>query len=137
MEGQCREQPPLIVIDRHGKGDHAFHELLVILRIPPLADTFDLPLGRADPVGEGQIGLPLFGEQIDTAAAEVLLGPEMLEGAFADLALFDANDVRDAATYASPHAFPEGIRAVIVNGIVAWEEGNLDIARAGRALRRT
>ncbi len=59
------------------------------------------------------------------------------EGAFADLVLFFRNDVRDVATYAAPHAFPEGISTVIVNGSVAWERGRDDITRAGRALRRT
>ncbi|MEX0983883.1 MAG: amidohydrolase family protein [Actinomycetota bacterium] len=58
-------------------------------------------------------------------------------GAFADLVLFVPNDVRDVATYTAPHAFPEGISTVIVNGSVAWEWRRDDIARAGRALRRT
>ena len=58
------------------------------------------------------------------------------EGAAADLVLFDAAAVRDTATYEAPHAFPEGIRAVVVNGTVAWEEGAAAIVRAGRALRR-
>ena len=45
------------------------------------------------------------------------------EGAFADLVLFDPVAIRDTATYAAPHAFPEGIDAVVVNGTVAWEVG--------------
>jgi len=56
-------------------------------------------------------------------------------GAFADLVLFDGAAVRDAATYERPHAFPDGIELVAVNGAVAWEPG-ADISRAGRALRR-
>ena len=58
------------------------------------------------------------------------------EGAFADLVLFDPVAIRDTATYAAPHAFPEGIDAVVVNGTVAWRSGSNDIARAGRAIRR-
>ena len=41
-------------------------------------------------------------------------------GAFADLVLFDPAAVRDTATYAAPHAFAAGIRAVFVNGAPAW-----------------
>jgi N-acyl-D-amino-acid deacylase len=57
------------------------------------------------------------------------------EGAFADLVLFDADRVRDIATYEAPHRFSEGIKAVVVNGSVAWEEGEDAIHRTGRALR--
>jgi dihydroorotase/N-acyl-D-amino-acid deacylase len=56
------------------------------------------------------------------------------EGAFADLVLFDPATVADTATYESPHAFPVGIDAVIVNGRVAWDGENRE--RAGRVLRR-
>jgi N-acyl-D-amino-acid deacylase len=56
--------------------------------------------------------------------------------AYADLVLFDPATVRDTATYEQPHAFPEGISTVIVNGVVAWSNGDAAIARAGRALRR-
>jgi N-acyl-D-aspartate/D-glutamate deacylase len=58
------------------------------------------------------------------------------EGAFADLVVFDAATVRDVATYQAPHAFPEGIRSVVVNGTIAWQDGSDEIARAGRALGR-
>ncbi len=56
-------------------------------------------------------------------------------GAFADLVLFDPIRVQDTSTFEYPHAFPQGIDVVVVNGEVAWdgERG----ARAGRALRRT
>jgi N-acyl-D-amino-acid deacylase len=57
-------------------------------------------------------------------------------GAFADLLLFDPSTVRDVATYGRPHAFPEGIELLAVNGVVAWEPG-AEISRAGRALRRS
>ena len=57
-------------------------------------------------------------------------------GAFADLVLFDAETIRDTATYEDPHVFPEGLVAVVVNGEVAWSDGSPSIACAGRALRR-
>jgi N-acyl-D-amino-acid deacylase len=55
-------------------------------------------------------------------------------GAFADLVLLDPGRVADLATYERPHAFPEGIELVVVNGRVAWEGTRGE--RAGRALRR-
>jgi N-acyl-D-amino-acid deacylase len=60
----------------------------------------------------------------------------LVEGAFADLVLFDADRVRDTSTYEAPHTFPEGIRLVAVNGTVAWEAEREGVERAGRALRR-
>lgn len=58
------------------------------------------------------------------------------EGAFADLALFDADTVADAATYADPVRPARGIDAVIVNGAVVWEAGRATGARPGMVLRR-
>lgn len=57
-------------------------------------------------------------------------------GAVADLVVFDPTTIRDTATYEDPHLFPEGIRSVIVNGMLAWSGGDATIERAGRALRR-
>ncbi len=56
------------------------------------------------------------------------------EGGCADLVLFDPDTVGDRATYEAPHAFPDGIDLVVVNGKVAWDGGTGD--RAGRVLRR-
>jgi N-acyl-D-amino-acid deacylase len=56
------------------------------------------------------------------------------EGALADLVVFDAERIADTATYERPHAFAEGVQAVIVNGRIAWNGGRSE--RAGRALRR-
>jgi len=58
------------------------------------------------------------------------------EGAFADLVIFDPQQIRDTATYENPRQFAEGIRHVIVNGRVVLREGGLSEARPGRALRR-
>lgn len=57
------------------------------------------------------------------------------EGAFADLVLFDADTISDEATYDMPHAVPQGIRWVMVNGKLAYHHERGVIAFAGRALR--
>jgi N-acyl-D-amino-acid deacylase len=57
-------------------------------------------------------------------------------GAFADLTLFDAGRIRDAASFEQPTAPAEGIELVMVNGQVAWRDGRPTGARAGRVLRR-
>ena len=58
-------------------------------------------------------------------------------GRQADLVLFDAATVKDAATYEEPTRPAEGIHTVIVNGGVAWEGGRSTGVRRGRVLRRT
>jgi N-acyl-D-amino-acid deacylase len=58
------------------------------------------------------------------------------EGAYADLALFDADTVGEAATYEAPIAPAHGIEAVIVNGAIVWRDGGSTGARPGRVLAR-
>ena len=57
-------------------------------------------------------------------------------GAFADLVIFDPARIADVATYQEPRRFPDGIRAVYVNGTAVAREGHHTGARPGRALRR-
>jgi len=57
-------------------------------------------------------------------------------GAFADLVVFDPARIRDTATYDDPRRFPDGIRAVYVNGRAVARDGAHTGARPGRALRR-
>jgi N-acyl-D-amino-acid deacylase len=57
-------------------------------------------------------------------------------GGFADIVVFDAATVRDRATFASPHQYPEGILYVVVNGAVTVENGLMTLNRAGRVLRK-
>jgi N-acyl-D-amino-acid deacylase len=59
------------------------------------------------------------------------------EGAFADITLFNASTIEDAATYADPILPSIGIKTVLVNGIVAWQDGKPSGARPGRVLNRT
>jgi N-acyl-D-amino-acid deacylase len=58
------------------------------------------------------------------------------EGAYADLTLFDAETVDEAATYEAPIAPALGIEAVIVNGAEVWRDGGPTGARPGRVLAR-
>jgi N-acyl-D-amino-acid deacylase len=57
-------------------------------------------------------------------------------GAFADLVVFDPARIRDVATYEEPRRFPDGIRAVYVNGVAVARNGEHTGARPGRAVRR-
>jgi len=45
------------------------------------------------------------------------------EEMYADLIVFDLENINDTATYSNPHNYPEGINYVIVNGVVAAENG--------------
>jgi N-acyl-D-amino-acid deacylase len=58
----------------------------------------------------------------------------IVEGGYADLVVFDPAEVRDRATFESPHTFPVGIGAVVVNGVVTVGPGAT--GRAGRAILR-
>ncbi|MFJ5613870.1 amidohydrolase family protein [Streptomyces sp. NPDC093221] len=58
------------------------------------------------------------------------------EGAFADLAIFEPDRVRDLATYSHPHQYADGMRHVIINGVVAFRGGKPTDELGGRALRR-
>lgn len=58
-------------------------------------------------------------------------------GYAADIVLFDPDAVRDTATFDQPHRLAEGIRYVIVNGVVSVENGEFTGALGGRALDPT
>ena len=58
------------------------------------------------------------------------------EGAYADIAIFDAGKVDEAATFARPIQAAKGIETVIVNGTAVWSGGKPTGARPGRVLGR-
>ena len=58
-------------------------------------------------------------------------------GMAADLAVFDPATIADRATYEEPGLLSEGIRLVLVNGMVALRDGKVTGLRAGRVLSRT
>ena len=53
----------------------------------------------------------------------------------ADLVVFDPATIIDKATYEEPFQYPEGIRAVVVNGQIAFRDGTRVNGAAGRTLR--
>jgi len=59
------------------------------------------------------------------------------ERMIADIVIFDADEVRDEASFMDPHRFPMGIHYVIVNGeVVVWKNRHTG-ALPGRALKKT
>jgi N-acyl-D-amino-acid deacylase len=56
-------------------------------------------------------------------------------GASADVVIFDPARIRDTATYASPQQLAEGVRDVLVNGVLTIDNGQPTGGTPGRALR--
>ena len=71
------------------------------------------------------------------AAASVLRDDRgrITEGQAADLIVFDYEKITDTATFAEPGKLSEGMKYVLVNGQVVFEDGKLTGARPGRVLR--
>lgn len=70
-----------------------------------------------------------------TADTFGLAGRGRLEpGGFADIVVFDPARYAERATYEQPTLPADGVRIVVVNGVVAVHEGALTGAAAGRAL---
>ncbi|MGL6251172.1 MAG: amidohydrolase family protein, partial [Billgrantia desiderata] len=59
------------------------------------------------------------------------------QGAYADLTLFDLDNLEDVADFARPIAPARGIALVMVNGVIGYRDGQASGGRAGRMLRRT
>lgn len=57
-------------------------------------------------------------------------------GAVADVVVFDAGTVVDQSTFTAPHQYPKGVGTVVVNGVVAVENGTPTGARAGTVVTR-
>jgi len=57
-------------------------------------------------------------------------------GAFADITIFDPENLRPGASTSEPSRPPSGIEYVIVNGQIAMEHGEFMEVYAGKALRR-
>lgn len=57
-------------------------------------------------------------------------------GGFADLVLFDPSKIRDRATFDNPRREAHGISHVIINGEVAFKDGEFIDSSRGRVVRR-
>jgi N-acyl-D-amino-acid deacylase len=57
-------------------------------------------------------------------------------GCYADIVVFDPDQITDLATYADPYRMPRGIRRVYVNGTLAVSEGAYQRTLSGKALRK-
>ncbi len=55
-------------------------------------------------------------------------------GYFADIAIFDADEIIDKATFEAPHQYAVGMKYVLVNGEVVVEDGRHTGRRPGRVL---
>ncbi len=70
------------------------------------------------------------------AQRERLVGRGLIkEGFFADITIFDPDNIIDKATYTEPAQLPEGVKYVLVNGQVAFENGKATGAMAGKPLK--
>lgn len=56
------------------------------------------------------------------------------EQQLADLVIFNAETIKDNATYERPHQYPTGIEYVVVNGVPVLDKNGLTGARPGRPL---
>lgn len=56
-------------------------------------------------------------------------------GQAADVIVFDDEELTDHATFTEPNALSEGMKYVLVNGVVVLDDGQMTRARPGRVLR--
>jgi dihydroorotase/N-acyl-D-amino-acid deacylase len=57
------------------------------------------------------------------------------EGLWADVVVFDPNEIRDVATFENPNQLSVGMRYVLVNGVPVIAEGKMTNALPGKVLR--
>ena len=53
---------------------------------------------------------------------------------FADITIFDPNEIADRATYENPHQYSVGVKQVFVNGVQVLKDGEYAGTKPGRAL---
>jgi len=59
------------------------------------------------------------------------------EGNFADIVIFNPDTIKDMATYKDPKQYPVGIDTVLVNGVVAFKDGEQLDVLPGRFLKNS
>jgi len=57
------------------------------------------------------------------------------EGMWADIVIFNLENIKDKATYENPHQYPEGIEYVLINGEIVIEKGEYTGAMPGKVLK--
>jgi N-acyl-D-amino-acid deacylase len=60
---------------------------------------------------------------------------QLTEGYYADIVVFDPDDVQDHATFENPHRYSTGMAHVIVNGVQVLKDGEHTGATPGRVVR--
>ena len=88
---------------------------------------------------EGLLTLPQAVAKMTGNAARALGMTDrglLREGWAADIAVFDAETIRDEATFDEPHTYPTGVETVIVNGRTVIHRDGHTGALPGRLLRR-
>ena len=58
------------------------------------------------------------------------------EGYFADVIIFDEDEISDMSEYNAPHQYSKGVKYVWVNGALSLEQGKQNTTRKGRAIRK-
>lgn len=58
------------------------------------------------------------------------------EGYFADITIFDQENIIDKGTFTKPEQYPEGIDYVLINGNIALNKNHVSEKRFGKVLRR-
>lgn len=88
-----------------------------------------------------QIGIPLekMIEKMTVLPQKVVPQPlsdraRLIDGAWADLVLFNPETINGKANVANPNQFSEGIIAVWVNGVLSYENGRL-LQKQGKAIQ--
>lgn len=86
----------------------------------------------------GAVSLEQAVSQASAAAANAIQARDrgrIAVGLAADVIAFDYDAVADRATFAEPHAVSQGMKYVIVNGELVWNDGKQTDRRPGRVLR--
>jgi N-acyl-D-aspartate/D-glutamate deacylase len=105
---------------------------------PRLWGTFPRVLGRYCRE-EGLFSLPLAIHKMTGMPAQRfgLAGRGLIrEGYYADLVLFDANEIIDTATFSEPVSSAKGIMGVWVNGVLSYTDQGATGSRSGRFVAR-
>jgi N-acyl-D-amino-acid deacylase len=86
----------------------------------------------------GAISLERAVAQASAVAANDVLAYDrgrIAEGLAADVIVFDYAKLTDKATFAKPHELSEGMKYVVVNGVLVLDDGKYTGKRPGRVLR--